>query len=334
MPDILAGPAGLPTRPPDCKQEGISPLAKIIIPEFMDQAAIDELGADFELHHDTKLWADADELRRLAADAEALIVRNRTQVDGTLLEAASRLKIVARLGVGLDNIDLEACKARNIEVCPAIGANALSVAEYVIAASLILRRGPALRATTDLTGSRWPRESCAAGREIAGSIMGIIGFGSIGQITGERARAMGMKIIACDAALPEGAEAWRTASRVNLDTLLKTADIISLHCPLNEGTRGLIGEKEISQMKPGAIVINSARGGIVDEVALARALRAGALGGAALDTFESEPISHECAALFDGLENVLLSPHIAGVTVDANQRISRFCAKAVRRALA
>jgi len=308
-------------------------MADILIPEFMDEGAAAELMAEYDVHWDAALWSKRDELIARVADARAIIVRNATQVDAELLAAAPALKVVARMGVGLDNIDLETCKARGIEVCPAIGANAASVAEYVIAAALILLRGRALRSTQRLVDGEWPRESLARGVELAGRTLGIIGFGSIGQVMAAKGAAMGMQIIAYDAMLPADAPAWNAARYTSLEDLIAEADVISLHCPLTPETRGLIGTAELARMKPGAILVNSARGGIVDEAACASALRSGHLGGAALDTFDTEPIKPETGALFEGLGNIILTPHVAGVTQEANKRISDVAVVNVRRIL-
>lgn len=308
-------------------------MTEIVITEFMDQAVVDDLRAEFDVHWDCELWNKTDECLALMANARAIAVRNRTEVNRRMLDAAPNLQVVARLGVGLDNIDIEACKRRGIEVCPAIGANAVSVAEYVIATAMILLRGRALRSTSRLAAGKWPRQELGHGREIAGKTLGIVGFGSIGQATGERGRAMAMEVMAHDLLLPEDARAWANARSVSLTTLVSSADVITLHCPLTPETRGLIGAAQFEQMKPGAILINAARGGIVDEPACAAALACGHLGGAALDTFQNEPIQPAAAKLFEGLPNIILSPHIAGITEEANKRISEIAAQNMTRVL-
>lgn len=308
-------------------------MADVVIPEFMDQEAADLVQKDYDVHWDRDLWNRRSELFRHLADARAIVVRNQTRVDPELLAAAPRLRVVARMGVGLDNIDLAACKARGVEVCPSIGANALSVAEYVIVTAMVLLRRQALRSTAALVAGEWPRERLAGGVELAGRTMGIIGFGSIGQVLGAKARAMGMNVIAHDSMLPAGAPAWKDARRVALDDLIAEADVISLHCPLLPETRDLIGAAQFARMKPGAVVINSARGGIVNEADCADALRAGRIAGVALDSFTSEPITREIGALFHGLDNVILTPHIAGVTLEANKRIGMAAVDTIRRVL-
>jgi len=237
------------------------------------------------------------------------------------------------MGVGLDNIDVEACKARGVAVCPSIGANAASVAEYVIATAMILLRGPAYYCTPDVVGGSWDRPKFASGVELGGRTIGIIGFGSIGQVVGAKANAMGMNVIAYDAFLPDDAPAWSSARRVNLQDLIAEADVVSLHCPLLPETRDLIGAVEIAAMRPGAILINTARGGIVTEAACAEALKTRALGGAALDTLATEPINAATRALFVGVENLILTPHIAGVTQESNRRIAEVAVANVRRVL-
>ena len=308
-------------------------MADVLISEFMDEPAAKGLIANYDVHWDPELCGKREELLSRVADARAIIVRNATQVNVELLDVAPDLKVVARMGVGLDNIDVEACKARGIEVCPAIGANAVSVAEYVIATAMILLRGPAYFATPEVVGGRWDRPKFGRGIELAGRTLGVVGFGSIGQVVGARARAMGMDVIAYDALMPDDAPAWNEVRRVDLDTLIAESDVITLHCPRLPETIDLIDARRFDQMKRGAVLINSARGGEVNEAACAAALRSGRLGGAALDTLNIEPIDEATCALFQGLENLILTPHIAGVTQDSNRRIAEVAAGNVRRVL-
>ncbi len=308
-------------------------MADVVIPEFMDQEAADLLQAEYDVHWDRGLFARRPELFKHVADARALVVRNGTQVDAELLAAAPKLKVVARMGVGLDNFDLAACKARGVDVFTSIGANAISVAEYVIVTAMILLRRQALLSTAALVAGEWPREKLAGGVELAGRTMGIVGFGSIGQVAAAKAKSMGMDVIAYDAVMPADAPAWAGARRVDLDTLIAEADVISLHCPLLPETVDLIGAPQFARMKPGVVVINSARGGIVNEADCAAALRFGRIVGAALDSFTSEPITKEIGALFEGLNNVILTPHVAGVTLESNKRIGMAAVDTVRRVL-
>lgn len=304
----------------------------ILITEFMDEAAVARLRAAHPVTYDPGLADRQGELPALMPGVRALIVRNRTQVRGPLLDAAPALACVGRLGVGLDNIDVAACEGRGVAVCPATGANNLSVAEYVLGTAMALLRG-AYAANAAMIAGDWPRQSCA-GRELSGKVLGLVGFGAIARDTAARARALGMEVAAFDPFLPEGDPVWRTAGRLDLDALLATADVVSLHVPLTPGTRHLIDALRIAAMKPGAILINAARGGVVDEAAVAAALRAGHLGGAALDVFETEPLTAGAAAVFAGVPNLILTPHIAGVTVESNTRVSDLIADRVLAHLA
>lgn len=305
---------------------------KIVVSEFMDETALSAFGPEAEVLYDPTLVEDRAALLAALAGASGLIVRNRTQVDRALLAAAPDLRVVGRLGVGLDNIDMAACAARGVAVKPATGANTLSVAEYVISTTLTLLRG-AYGAQPAMIAGAWPR-SALIGKEASGRTLGLLGFGGIARAVAERARALGMEIAAYDPYLPEGDPAWQGVTRCSIDELLAVSDVLSLHVPLTAETRGLIDAAAIARMKPGAIVINTARGGVVDEPALARALRAGQLGGAALDVFEIEPLPAAAARVFEGIENLVLTPHIAGVTQEGNIRVSAITVENVRRELA
>ncbi len=305
---------------------------KIVITEFMDERAIEQLQARHEVVYDAALVDDAPRLLAMAPHADALIVRGRTQVRGELLAALGRCKVVGRLGVGLDNIDMAGCDVRGLQVIPARGANASSVAEYVIGSAMLLLRG-AYRSTADVAAGAWPREALGRGHEIGGKTLGLVGFGSIGQLTATLARAFGMQVVAYDALLSVSHPVYAESGvrRVSLAELVPLADVISLHVPLVDSTRGLFGAARIDAMKPGAVLINTSRGGIVDEIALAAALRAGAIGGAALDVYAVEPLP--ATRHFVDCPNLLLTPHIAGVTVESNERVSFMIAEKVLEAL-
>ena len=305
---------------------------RIVIPEFMDEVAVASLRRRFDVLHDAGLVERRRDLLASLEAADALIVRNRTQVDAVLLAAAPRLRVVGRLGVGLDNIDLTACEARGIEVMPASGANALPVAEYVIGAALVLLRG-AYFASEAVTSGEWPRTALGSGRELAGKTLGVVGFGSIGQLVGRLARALGMTVIGFDAEIPASAALWaeqQTTPR-RFDDLLRDADVVSLHVPFTPATRNLIDAGRLGLMKREAVLINTARGGVVDEAALAVALKAGKLAGAALDVFETEPLPAGSSLV--GCPGLILTPHIAGVTRESNVRVSMMIADKVAAAL-
>jgi (S)-sulfolactate dehydrogenase len=305
---------------------------QIVITEFMDEAAVAGLAARFDVRHDARLAERREELAAALAGAAALIVRNRTQVDARLLAAAPKLRVVGRLGVGLDNIDVAACQARGIQVIPATGANALAVAEYVIATVMLLLRGQYLSSPAVAAGE-WPRGALGEGRETAGKTLGIVGFGGIGRLTARLAQALGMRVIAADALIPADSPVWPDSGVAprELDALLAEADAVSLHVPLTPATRRLIDAARIGRMKPGAVLVNSARGGIVDEAALVAALRSGRLAGAALDVFEHEPLP--AGSPLAGVPNLVLTPHVAGVTRESNGRVSSLVAGKVAEAL-
>lgn len=292
----------------------------ILITEFMDETWVDWLRARAEVAYRPDLPDHPEELAEAAQLAQALIVRNRTQVRGDLLYAG--FSCVGRLGVGLDNIDMAGCADHDIAVFPATGANTLSVAEYVVTTAAVLLRG-AYAMRPAMEDGDWPRAAAGRGREIAGKTLGLIGYGEIARKTAELGRALGMTVLASD----PYADDFSGAMEGTEEEVLKTSDVLSLHVPLTKKTRGLIGADVIAAMKPGAIVINAARGGVVDEVALCAALTSGHLGGAALDTFTSEPLGSDHP--FAGVPNLILTPHIGGVTQEANARVSEVTARKV-----
>ena len=294
----------------------------------MDAPAVALLQQAHEVRYDPQLVDQPEALLQAVADVDALIVRNRTQVRGELLQAMARCKVVGRLGVGLDNIDVPACQARGMQVIPATGANALSVAEYVIGTAMLLLRG-AYKSQGAMVQGQWPRNALSSGREIHGKTLGLIGYGSIGQLTARLAQALGMQVQAHDALMAPDHPAFASTGvqAVSLDTLLASSDVISLHVPLLPSTQNLINTARLAQVKPGAIVINSARGGVVDEAAVVAALRSGHLGGAALDVFEQEPL--KSGAMFADCPNLILTPHIAGVSLESNERVSELIARKV-----
>ena len=307
-------------------------MKKIVITEFMDEAAVQSLRSAFQVIYDPKLVDDRPALLAVVQDADAVIVRNRTQVRGELLAACAKAVVIGRLGVGLDNIDLPACQARGMQVIPATGANALAVAEYVIGTAMVLLRGVYLSSDA-VAGGDWPRAALSNGRETAGACLGLVGFGGIGRLTARLAQGLGMTVLGYDPLVPAGSPAWTDAgvACVTLDVLIERADVVSLHVPLTHDTANLLSAERIGRMKLGAVVINTSRGGIADEAAVAAALRAGRLGGAAFDVFEPEPLA--AGNPWAGCPNAILTPHVAGVTAESNVRVSTLIAAAVARAL-
>jgi (S)-sulfolactate dehydrogenase len=307
-------------------------MTKIVITEFMDQAAVADLSSDHDVVYDPALVDDRSALLKHIADAEGLIVRNRTQVDRSLLDRAPKLQAVGRLGVGMDNIDLAACTDRSVAVHPATGANADAVAEYVIAAVLTLVRGAFLASDRVVLGE-WPRTELS-GLEVRGRTMGLLGLGDIARRVAVLSQALGMEVIASDPFVPDTDAVWSTVRSVEFAELVSTSDAISLHVPLTDTTEQLFGRAEFASMKEDAVLVNTARGGIVDEGALIDALRGGTIRGAAIDVFESEPLTPALSASFDQVPNLILTPHIAGVTEESNRRVSAMVASKVRAALA
>lgn len=307
-------------------------MAEIVITEFMDAAGVDAL-AGFDVLYDPQLVDKPEALAAALADCRGLIVRNRTQVRPPLLAAAPQLKVVGRLGVGLENIDLDACAARGVPVFPATGSNNDTVAEFVMGAAIALLRGGAFHATDEVVAGKWPRTRLINGRDAKGLRLGLVGFGAIAREVARRAQAFGMRVMAADPFVPADHPSWKElgVERRELKAMLPEADIVSVHVPMTPGTRNILDAAGIRSMPKGAFVVNTARGGLVDEDALVAALRDGHIAGAALDVMEGEPLA--AGSRFVGVPNVILSPHVSGITRDANMRASLLTAENVRLTL-
>jgi (S)-sulfolactate dehydrogenase len=307
-------------------------MSSILISEFITSQALETLRCQHEVVYAPELYKDRPALIAALQNIEALVVRNLTQVNEEVLAGAAKLKVVGRLGVGLENIELSACAKRNIKVIPATGANAESVAEYVVGAAVALTRG-FIPATTATFNGEWPRPRFSGYHEFLGKTIGIVGFGSIGRIVAKKAHAFGLRCVAYDPMLSGDSVELDGVSvpLLSLSKLLSESDAITLHLPFLPDTKNLFNAATLDQIKEGACLINTARGGIVDEKALADRLRSGRLGGAAIDVFSTEPakdLSH-----FAGIENLILTPHIAGVTQESNERVSQMIADEVNRFL-
>lgn len=307
-------------------------MARIVVSEWVDEAALVRLAQRHEVVSDARLYSDPVRLRREIANAEAWIVRNQTRVDAGSLAAAASLRVVGRVGVGLDNLDLEALKAAGVAVTWAPGSNAASVAEYVLGALLHLWRRFDT-ATEHVRGGGWDRPAFM-GHEAIGRTLGIVGLGDIGARVARRARAFGLEVLASDPWVHDAAFAVQEhgVRLVPLEVLLARSDAVTLHVPLTPATRGLIDEVALARMRPETLLVNTSRGGLIDEAALARALRAGRLGGAALDVRDREPPGSD-DPLADA-PRLLLTPHVAGITVESNARASLHVADEILRALA
>ena len=303
----------------------------ILITEFMDELAVTKLRQKYEVIYDPSLVERQDAILELIGKTRAIIVRNKTLITKILINKASSLSCVGRLGVGLDNIDLVACQENNVTVYPAIGANSNSVAEYVICSAMLLLRR-AFQKNIEMISGVWPRQE-SSGLEVRGKTIGLIGYGEIAQRTSVIAKSLGMKVVAFDPYINASSDLWRDTEKLSLDKLLRVSDIISLHIPLNKETNNLLDENKLSLVKPSAVLINSARGGILDENALSKALRENRIRGAALDVFSEEPLSEEKAKKFSQLNNIILTPHIAGITEESNERVSQMIADKVEKHL-
>ena len=299
----------------------------ILVTEFMDEDAVNLLREKYEVCYDISLAEDSNSLVNLINKMKALIVRNKTLVTRELIENAPNLTCVGRLGVGLDNIDLNACEEQNITVYPALGANSHSVAEYVICASMLLLRKAYFKKNEMIAGN-WPRQE-SSGSEVYGKTLGLIGFGDIAQKTRDLALGLGIKTVAYDPYLDKDSNVWKETKNLDLDNLLSISDIISLHIPLSKETKNLIDEKKLRLIKNSSVIINTSRGGIIDENSLAKLLKENKIGGAALDVFNEEPVNKEYAKKFEGIDNLILTPHIGGVTKESNERVSKMIAKKI-----
>ena len=307
-------------------------MAEIVITEFVDDATVQNLSQDYQVHFDPTLVDQQQNLPILLQDCRALIVRNRTQVTSKLLKSGPNIKVIGRLGVGLDNIDTEACQEQGIEVCPAVGANSISVAEYSIAAMLILLKRGIFDVSERVIAGEWPRTELM-GLEAAGRSFGLIGYGAISREVATRAHALGMQVKAFDPFINKDDAVWDIAKKATLDEIITTNDVISCHVPLNNETYHVIDETAIARMRKGTIVINASRGGVVDEKAIIAGLKSKKLGGAALDVFEYEPLDQRSGAEFREVPNLLITPHVAWATEEADIRTGSVTVANVRRVL-
>ena len=268
---------------------------------------------------DFKVGLKPAELKAIIGEYDALAVRSATKVTADVLAAAGKLKVIGRAGTGVDNIDLTAATRRGVVVMNAPGGNSVSVAEHTLALLLALARSVA-DASQSTRGGKWEKKKYSAGRELLGKTLGVVGTGNIGALVVQRAAAFGMRVVGYDPFLtPEAAEKLGV-ELVSLDDLFKRADAVTLHVPLTEQTKNMIDAARLATMKKGALIVNCARGGLIDEKALAEALKAKQIGGAALDVFDQEPPPPD-HPLF-ACENFIATPHLGGSTEDAQQSVA------------
>jgi D-3-phosphoglycerate dehydrogenase len=286
-------------------------MVKVLICDSVDAQAVDAMRAAGVVV-DVRDTITPDELGQVIGEYDGIVVRSRTKVRAPLLENPDNLKVIIRGGVGLDNIDVAVAEGKGIKVFNTAGASSNAVAELVLAMMFSLARSLAW-ADASMKAGKWEKKKLE-GSEIAGKTLGIIGYGRIGRMLAEKARALGMTVVAYDPYIDN-------ADLVTLEELLSVADYVSLHIPHTPETHNLLGAAQFALMKPGACVVNAARGGTVDEDALYEALASGHLAGAALDVYTEEPPQSEALHKLIALPQVVATPHIGAATVEAQERI-------------
>ena len=286
---------------------------RVLVAEPLSAAGIDLLSTEHEV--DNRPGLARDELLHALPDYDALVVRSGVKVDAQAIDAGRRLKVIGRAGVGVDNIDVDAATAAGVVVVNAPTANTIAAAELTIGLIYALARNIAA-ADASLRRGEW-RRADFMGMELRGKTLGIVGLGKIGLAIADRARAMEMELVGSDPFVAAEAAAEHGIELVELGELLRRSDVVTVHVPLNDATRGLIDERALRLMKPSAFVINVARGGVVDEKALAEALHAGRLAGAAMDVYESEP-PRDSPLL--SAPNTILTPHLGASTREAQAK--------------
>jgi D-3-phosphoglycerate dehydrogenase len=298
----------------------------VLVAEELSPAGIALLESSFEVRYTD--GTDRDKLLDAIADADAVIVRSATQLDAEAITAGRRLRVVARAGVGLDNVDVEAATKAGVLVVNAPASNIVSAAEHAVALLLALARNVP-QAMAALKNGQWQRAGFT-GIELQDKVAGILGLGRIGTLVAERLAAFGMTVIAYDPYAPPVRSTQLGVRMVTLDELLAEADFITVHLPRNAETVGLLADRELRLVKPGVRIINAARGGIVDEAALASALSDGRVAGAGLDVYAREPCTDSPLFLLD---NVVFTPHLGASTHEAQEKAGTQVARSVRLAL-
>ena len=298
----------------------------VLIAEELSPATVAALGPDFEVRYCD--GADREQLLSAIVDADAILVRSATQVDAEAVEAAKNLKVIARAGVGLDNVDIPAATRAGVMVVNAPTSNITSAAELTVALILASARNVA-SANAALKGGKWAR-SKYTGVELDGKTIGIVGLGKIGALVAARLLPFGVKLLAYDPYVQAGKAAQIGAQLVSLDELLAESDFVTVHMPKTPETLGLIGEEALLKVKPSVRIINVARGGLVDEAALAQAIKEGRVAGAGIDVYAKEPCTD--SPLF-GLDQVVVTPHLGASTDEAQEKAGVSVARSVRQAL-
>ncbi len=296
---------------------------RVLVCDNLDSAGVKIFEQTPGIEVDVNNDLTPDQLVEVIGNYDGLVVRSKTKVTSRVFEAASRLKVVGRAGSGVDNIDVPAATRRGVVVMNAAAGNTITTAEHAIALMMSLaRKIPVASATTK--GGKWEKTKFT-GVEVCNKTLGIVGVGKIGSVVANRAIGLGMRVVAFDPYLSREAAAKMGAELVSLDELLARADFISVHTPLSDETRGLIGTDALSKVKPGVRIVNCARGGLVDEKALYDAIVEGRVAGAALDVFEKEPVPTDHPLLT--LEEVIATPHLGASTEEAQAGVALIIAE-------
>ncbi len=301
-------------------------MPRVLISDKLSDEGVTLLEAAPGIEVDHRGGIDADELRRILPDYDGLIIRSGTKVTSDLLEATDRLRVIGRAGIGVDNIDLASATSRGVIVMNTPEGNAVTTAEHAISLMTALaRRIP--QATQSMKQGLWEK-SRFRGLELFNQVLGVIGLGNIGAIVADRARGLRMRVVAADPLVSEERAQRLGVDLVSLDELLASSDVISCHVPLTKETRGLIGPAAFAKMKDGVLIVNAARGGVVDEAALLAAIESGKCAGAALDVFETEPPAPDHPLL--ARDEVICTPHLGAATAQAQLNVAIAVAEQVR----
>lgn len=291
---------------------------RVLVSDKLSESGLAVLREAPEIALDVKVGLPPAELLAIIGAYEGLAVRSATKVTKAVIQAGTALKLIGRAGIGVDNVDLEAAKAQGIAVMNTPQGNVVTTAEHAIALMFALAR-KIPQATASTKGGAWEKTRFQ-GREIFGKTLGIVGLGNIGKVVADRANGLRMRVIAADPWIKPEQAAALGVEMVDVATLLRTADVVSLHVPVLDWTHNLINADTLRTMKKGAFLINAARGGLCDEAAVAEAVRSGQLGGAAFDVFGKEPV--DAASPLLGVENIIVTPHLGASTEEAQEKVA------------
>ena len=301
-------------------------MAKVLVTDSLAPQGLEILEGTTGITVHNAPGLKGQDLLEAIFDAEALVIRSGTQVTAEVIAAGEKLRVIARAGIGVDNVDVPAATARGIAVMNTPGGNNITTAEHAIALMISLARHIP-QATASMKQGEWEKKRFL-GMELYNRTLAVVGLGNIGRIVAKRGRGLGMKVVAYDPFLSERARAASEVELVSFDELLARADVISIHVPRTPDTTGMLGEEAFTKVRPGVLIVNAARGGILDEAALLRALDDGRVGGAAMDVFEIEPPGADHPLVKH--DNVICTPHLGASTEQAQVNVSIAVAEQVR----